>query len=205
MPDAGNRYTANLAHTLIISSHNLTQNADLQFSRTRPQLVYITHTPYWVFALFIGLCLFGVLQARTRRVRPALALLLPVGMLILSVAGVLQYTSLWLAGLACWMLGVAVSATLLSRLMSPSFVTGNAYDSRLLVQGRCVPLLVILGIFLTRYTLGVAHAMHAPILEHWPVQMTVAWVLGAWSGYFALRGWGCWRVIRSMRLSAGLV
>jgi hypothetical protein len=166
-------------------------------------LIYITHTPYWVFALLIGLCLFGVLQTRTRRVRPALALLLPVGMLVLSLAGVLQYTSLWLAGLASWMLGVAVSATLLSRLMSPSFVT-LAPDGRLRVLGSWVPLLVILGIFLTRYTLGVAHAMHAPMLEQWPVQMVVAGVLGTWSGYFALRGRVCWQVIRSSRLSSRL-
>ncbi|WP_248752182.1 DUF6622 family protein [Pseudomonas sp. MWU15-20650] len=165
----------------------------------------ITHTPHWVFALLIVLCLFGALQTRTRRVRPAITLLLPVGMLILSMAGVLQYTSHWRAGLAYWMLGLAISATTLSRLMSPHFVSLDTHDNRLTVQGSWLPLLVILGIFVTRYALGVAHAMHVPALGVWAVQMAVSGTLGVWSGYFAWRGWVCGQAMRSTRRSSGLV
>jgi hypothetical protein len=192
------------APVLIISSHSLTQNSRPSTLKDGTHLDYLTHTPRWVFALFIALCVFGALQTRTRRVRPALALLLPIGMLVLSVAGVLQYTTHWRAGLAYWGLGLGFSAWGISRVLSSRFVSHDADDGRLTVKGSWLPLLVIIGIFITRYALGVAHALHAPALELWQVQMAVAATLGAWSGYFAWRGWVCWQVVRLSRLSSGL-
>ena len=48
----------------------------------------MTNTPAWVFALFFALLALGLLQTRTRTVRQLPALLLPAGMVALSLAGI---------------------------------------------------------------------------------------------------------------------
>jgi hypothetical protein len=48
----------------------------------------LSNTPPWVFGLFAGLVMLGLMQARTRRVGKAAALALPAGMVALSLAGI---------------------------------------------------------------------------------------------------------------------
>jgi len=159
-------------------------------------LEILSYTPHWVFGLLFALCVLGLMQTRTRQVRFSLALLLPIGMLMLSVAGVFQYTDYWGAGFGFWLAGLVAIGTIASRFMDANFVTREKASGRLVMRGSWVPLLVILGIFITRYLLGVAQALQFPALNHWSVQMLVATGLGAWSSYFACRGWSCWRAAR---------
>lgn len=91
----------------------------------------IRHTPRWVFGLLFALCVLGVMQTRTRHVRLGLALLLPVGMLMLSIAGVFQFTSYWAAGLGCWLASVTIVSTLISRIMDASVITRDNRSGRL--------------------------------------------------------------------------
>ena len=60
--------------------------------------------------MLAALCVFGLLQTRTRRVAMWLALLLPAAMLILSLSGILQYVGLWLPALAAWVLGIGAAS-----------------------------------------------------------------------------------------------
>ncbi|WP_369302372.1 hypothetical protein [Pseudomonas sp. N2-5-1-1] len=53
----------------------------------RNRLGNTARLPRWAFAVLIALCGIGVLQERTRRVRPAHALLLGVGVLMLLGMG----------------------------------------------------------------------------------------------------------------------
>lgn len=161
-------------------------------------LEILAYTPRWVFGVFFVLCVLGVMQTRTRRVRGGLALVLPVAMLGLSIAGVFQYTDHWLSGLVSWLVGAVIVSALVASVKDVDGVTFDDSTGRLRVKGSWTPLLVILGIFITRYALGVASALHAEALAHWPQQMLVAGGLGAWSGYFAYRTWRCWRVLRAM-------
>jgi predicted dienelactone hydrolase/hypothetical membrane protein len=157
----------------------------------------LSYTPRWVFGLFFVLCALGLMQTRTRRVRFSLALLLPIGMLMLSLLGVFQYTRYWIAAIGCWLVGLVAVCMIASRIMDGGFVKWNDSSARLIVRGSWVPLLVILGIFITRYLLGVARALQFQPLDQWPLQMLVAGGLGAWSGYFACRARRCWQASRS--------
>ncbi len=66
-----------------------------------------------------------------------------------------------------------------SRIMDGGFVKWDDSSARLIVRGSWVPLLVILGIFITRYLLGVARALQFQPLDQWPLQMLVAGGLGS--------------------------
>ena len=60
-------------------------------TRTREKILIVqilSHTPIWVFALFVMLLAFGLMQSRTRTVSLTPALQLPAGMIALSLTGI---------------------------------------------------------------------------------------------------------------------
>ncbi len=164
-----------------------------QYYRSTPITEILIHTPYWVWGLLAGLLVFGVLQARTRQVKMQVALILPVAMLLLSLSGVLRYVGWQLPALSCWLAGVVLIASLSLALINKNIASFDLATRKLRIQGSWWPLLVILGIFLTRYALGVATATDARIIHQPYFQETISLVLGGWSGFFLARGIIFWR------------
>lgn len=156
-------------------------------------LQILLYTPPWVFALLAGLCVFGLMQVRTRRVSLWLAAILPAAMPVLSLTGVLQYVGVWLPALALWVLGLGAATMLGLRAMNPESARYDAESGKLIVAGSWVPLLVILGIFSVRYAMGVARGMDLEIVRDRNVQLAASLVLGAFSGFFLARGLLFWR------------
>lgn len=151
-------------------------------------LQIVMHTPPWVFALLAGLIVFGLMQVRTRGVPMWLALLLPAAMLVLSLSGVVQYVGPSPAALAAWAAGVAAGTALSLTAIGRNVATYDAAQGRLTVAGSWVPLLVILGIFLVRYAMGVGRAMNFEAARDTTILLAVSVLLGAFSGYFLARG-----------------
>lgn len=156
----------------------------------------LLYTPRWVFGLLAALCVFGLMQARTRKVRVAVSLILPVAMLALSLSGVRQYVGWDAVALACWAVGVALAAMLCLRIMDRDLAHWDADTGKLLIQGSWAPLLVILGIFVVRYALGVVTAMQLPLMRSPHFGWSVGLSLGALSGFFLARGLIFWRAAR---------
>ena len=154
----------------------------------------LLYTPSWVFALLGGLCVVGLLQARTRPVPLWLALVLPAGMLVLSLSGVVQYVGLWLPALLAWVIGVVASTWLLLRGKGHGTARYEPASGKYIVRGSWVPLLVILGIFSVRYAMGVARAMEIEVVRDHNLQLAVSLLLGALSGFFLSRGLLIWRL-----------
>lgn len=153
----------------------------------------VSHTPHWVFGLLAVLIAFGLLQARTRQVRIQVALILPVAMLILSLSGVVIYVGLKLVAIVGWMLGIATVSILTMKIMDKNSARFDSESRKLIIRGSWLPLLVILGIFITRYALGVATAMHLDIVQAAYFPISVSLILGAWSGFFLARGLVFWQ------------
>ena len=160
----------------------------------------LLHTPSWVLALLVGLCVLGLMQARTRRVAVWLALLLPAAMPILSLSGVVLYMGMWLPALAVWVLGLSAVSILCLKSMNPETVRYDAESRKLIIAGSWIPLLVILGIFFVRYAMGVARAMEFEIVRDRNVQLAVSFLLGAFSGFFLARGLLFWRTYAARRV-----
>lgn len=164
-----------------------------QYSKSTTLSEIIIYTPYWVFGLLAVLVVFGVMQARTRQVRIQIALILPVAMLMLSLTGVLRYVGLQLPALLCWLVGIAVVAALSIKLIGKNIAYFDSVSRKLIIQGSWLPLFIILGIFITRYALGVATAMEFSIIHERYFPLLISLVLGAWSGFFLARGIIFWR------------
>jgi len=151
-------------------------------------LQIITHTPKWVFALLIGLIILGLLQVRTRQVRIPVAFILPAVMFLLSISGVIGYIGWKLPALLGWLLGLGLVTLVCIRFLNRNNVSFDSTTNKFIVKGSWIPLLVILGIFITRYWLGVATAMNFDILQRPYFYETLSFTLGAWSGFFIARG-----------------
>lgn len=162
----------------------------------------LLYTPRWVFGLLAALCVFGLMQVRTREVRIAVSLILPVAMLVLSLSGVWRYVGWDAAALACWALGLALAAALCLRLMDGRLARFDADSGKLLIQGSWAPLFVILGIFVLRYALGVVTAMQLPFVHSPHFPWSVGLALGALSGFFLARGLVFWRAARARPATA---
>lgn len=153
----------------------------------------LIYTPRWVFGLLAVLVILGLLQTRTRQVRMSVALILPIAMLLLSLTGTLRYVGWQWSALSCWLVGLASVTCLSVALMDKNIGSFDPNSHKLQIQGSWWPLIVILGIFFTRYALGVATAMQLSIIHQAHFQETISILLGGWSGFFLARGVIFWR------------
>lgn len=147
----------------------------------------LSRTPPWVFALFLGLLAFGLMQTRTRTVRKIPALLLPAGMIALSLAGVQSSFGLAPVPLASWAVALAVAVLVGHALFRDKRVRYDATAGTYFVPGSWVPLVVIMAIFFAKYVYAVMNAMNAAVIATTPFVVGLSAVYGVLSGYFAAR------------------
>ncbi len=164
-----------------------------KYTTSSPIAQILMYTPRWVFGILAALVILGLWQVRTRQVSLPVALILPIYMLVDSFTGVFGYVGLNLLALSCWLLA-AVSITSLSlTLMDKNIAKFDLSNRKLEIRGSWLPLFIILGIFFTRFALGVATGMDLKVIQHPYFPVTTALVLGGWSGFFLARGVIFWR------------
>ena len=86
-------------------------------------LQILSHTPAWVFILFVVLLVFGLLQTRSRSVKRFLAYFFPAGMIILSLAGVQSSFGIKAIPIGLWAMGLAVATFIGYKFFQPKRVT----------------------------------------------------------------------------------
>jgi hypothetical protein len=156
----------------------------------------LSNTPAWVFALFVLLLVFGLMQTRTREVGQVPALLLPVGMVALSLAGVQSSFGLAPWPIASWAAALAMACALGHALFRDPRVRYDAAAKRYFVPGSWVPLVVIMAIFFAKYVYAVMKAMNASIIATTAFVVGLSAVYGVLSGYFAARALNLIRLTR---------
>lgn len=150
-------------------------------------LQILVNTPPWVFALFFALLGLGLMQTRTRTVRRLPALMLPVGMVALSLAGIHSSFGLAALPLLCWAIALAVASLTGYGLFRDKAVRYDPTAQAFLVPGSWAPLAVIMAIFFAKYIYAVMRAMNAAVLDTTTLIVVLSAVYGLLSGYFAAR------------------
>lgn len=148
----------------------------------------LANTPPWVFVLFVVLLVFGLMQTRTRTVGKIPALLLPVGMIALSLAGINSSFGLMPVPLASWAIALAMAAFVGHALFRDKRVRYDATEKKFSVPGSWLPLVVIMAIFFAKYVYAVMRAFNAEIISAPLFIVGLSAVYGLLSGYFAARG-----------------
>jgi hypothetical protein len=152
-------------------------------------------TPTWVWGLLAGLVVLGASQLRDRTVSLVRVSIVPVAMTAFSVWGTVSaFGNSHLFGqvLAVW-LGVAVAV---NAAVAPgrSNATYDAAQRTYRVPGSVMPLLLIAGIFLVKWGVGVELALQPSDIQDTVFALAVAAVYGVFSGLFIGRAARLWRL-----------
>jgi hypothetical protein len=171
----------------------------IQLITQHPQMLgtVIKNTPLWVWGLLAALLALGLSQLRGRRVGLTRMTLLPLAMSGLSLWGTVSAfgnSPLFGYVLLAWATGAALMLALIAPQAPP---VGTRYDTAsrsFQVPGSWVPLALILGIFLTKYTVGVELTMQATLANDGQYTLIIGALYGLFSGIFAGRAARLWRL-----------
>ena len=173
----------------------------IQLLADKPQLLgpIVANTPLWVWGLLATLLALGLSQSRNRTVTLRRVTFMPLAMTAFSLWGTItafagspqigQVLLVW-AGTAAAMLA------LIAPWSAPSGTSYDASTRSFQVPGSAIPLALILGIFLTKYIVGVELAMQPALARDAQYALAAAAVYGAFSGIFTGRAARLWRLAR---------
>ena len=168
-------------------------------------LQIIQHTPIWVFGLFLALLWLGLKQTATRQVKFARLAAMALAMVALSLYGTLSAFASLPATVLLWAL-VAAAVAALVRLLPMDPQTEYDPERQLFtLPGSFQPLLMMMGIFATKYAVGVSLALHPELAHDTGFTLALGTLYGAFSGTFGARGLRLWRLaLRSDRTAAAV-
>ena len=144
----------------------------------------IQNTPRWVFALFIALLWLGLRQTLSRQMTLKRVLLPALGLTAFSLYGVLSAWPTQPLTLLCWLLAAGGTGWWVQH---QPLSAGTRYDpdsQRFTMPGSWVPLATMLGLFMTKYVVGVALAVHAGWVQEAGFPLVCSAVYGGFIGLF---------------------
>jgi hypothetical protein len=171
----------------------------IQILMNKPQMIgsIVSHTPLWVWGLLAGLLALGFSQVPTRTVGLRRVTITPIAMTIFSLWGaVTAFASSPQFGtvLIVWT-GAAAAMTALIAPMAPA--AGTQYDPvnrSFVTPGSWIPLVLIVGIFMTKYVVGVELAMQPTLVRDAQFTLVAGALYGLFSGIFIGRAARLWRL-----------
>ncbi len=159
----------------------------------------LRHTPRWVWLLLAALIALGISQWRHRQASLARVTVLPIAMGALSLLGLVSAFAqggVLLAALGCWLVSFVLVWRLLGTLRAATGARFEPGRARFDLPGSPWPLLLILGIFVIKYTVGIELAMQPQTASHLTFALGVAATYGALNGVFIARAAALWRLAR---------
>ncbi|RYZ01671.1 MAG: hypothetical protein EOO24_14885 [Comamonadaceae bacterium] len=157
-------------------------------------LQIISHTPRWVFAVFALLLWLGGRQLVAGSLSLTRVALMPVAMTGLSIYGVFSAFGDSPMALACWAIAAVAAAALVLERALPASTRFDADTRTFHVAGSAVPLMLMMGIFFTKYVVGVQIALHPELAHHHNFTLAIGTLYGAFSGIFAGRALRLWKL-----------
>ena len=143
----------------------------------------ISHTPVYVWALLAFLIYRGVLAASDRKVSLRKLFIIPAVMLVMSLVSIKGQGVL---GAAVWLTGMLVTV-LVSRTTDKGEISIDRAAGTVLQRGSWTPLVLMIAIFATKYTVAVMSAMHPELQSQMLFVVAVSGLFGVFNGVFVGR------------------
>jgi hypothetical protein len=147
----------------------------------------LSHTPVWVWILLAVLVKLGVSQSRPHDVSLTRVTILPLVMLALSASGVLSAFGYFPMALGGWAAGVGAALIFARQAIAVRGASWSVETKTLHLPGNWVPLVLMLGIFATKFFAGVSLAMNPALATHAVFAGLCSFAYGAFSGLFLAR------------------
>jgi hypothetical protein len=155
----------------------------------------LKNTPTWVWGLFAGLMALGITQLRGGIRSMTRVTVMPVAMTIFSIWG--TFTAFGASTefgtvLVTWFTAAAVVGAAVAMTKAPA--TYDRATRSFNVPGSWIPLALILGIFMTKYVVGVELNMQPQLARDGQFTVIVAGLYGVFNGLFVGRAVRLWRL-----------
>lgn len=164
----------------------------------------VKRTPIWVWGLLAALLALGASQLFGRQMSLRRVIITPLALLGFALYGMVSaFGSSGQLGtvLGIWLIAAAAVGALVMQITPAAGTRFDAGAQTLKVPGSVVPLLLILGIFMTKYLVGVELAMQRGLTHEASFALPVALLYGAFNGIFAGRAL---RLVRLTRNAAAV-
>ena len=143
----------------------------------------ISHTPVYVWALLAFLIYRGVLAASDREVSLRKLFIIPAVMLVMSLVSIKGQGVL---GAGVWLTGMLVTVLLIWTTDKGEISVDRAAGT-VLQRGSWTPLVLMIAIFATKYTVAVMSAMHPELQSQMLFVVPVSGLFGVFNGVFVGR------------------
>lgn len=154
----------------------------------------LSHTPGWVFGLFLALLAIGASQCFAREASLQRVLSLPLGMIALAVSGLVSAFGTAPVTLSLWSTAAVLTAGVVLAMQPQAGTRYDAAQRRFALPGSVVPLLLITGIFIAKYTVAVKLALQPELAQRLDFAAAVSTVYGVFSGLFLGRAARLWKL-----------
>ena len=141
-------------------------------------------TPVWVWALLAVLIYRGLVASTDRVTSLRAAFLIPVAMLALSVQGIASTFGADELAMPIWFAAMLAGTVLAWSAVDPSRMSADPVNRTIRQPGSWVPLALMVGIFLTKYVVAVALAMHPELKQQGGFVTAVCALYGLFNGIF---------------------
>ena len=163
----------------------------------------LTQTPKWVWALLAALLWLGLSQTVSRTASLSRVTIMPLAMIGLSIFGVLSVFGTNLTSLMVWLAAGAVMFALILCTTRSQSIRYDPTKRLFSLPGSWVPLALILGIFVTKYVVGVMTALQPSLAQEANFALPIVALYGAFSGVFLSRAVRLWRLVFQVKKSIG--
>jgi hypothetical protein len=165
----------------------------------------LIHTPRWVWLLLLALLWLGLSQAVTRSASLRRITVMPLALTGLSLYGTVTAFGGDPQILLIWLGTMALMATAVMQRPLPDACRYNPATRRFTLPGSWVPLLLILGLFLTKYVVGAITAMQPALVVDVSFSLGFSALYGAFSGVFLARAGRLWRLAMQLDRLPGTI
>lgn len=144
----------------------------------------ISHTPLYVWAILAFLMYRGYLASKDREATLRNLFIIPGVMLALSLQGIVGKFGGSDASLLAWAAGAIVSTAVTWSLIDASRITAHRATGTLHLRGSWVSLVLMMAIFVVKYSVGIVSAMHPELNQSTPFMLTICVLYGLFNGIF---------------------
>jgi hypothetical protein len=154
----------------------------------------MTNTPHWVWGLLVVLLWQGLKQTLPRTASLKRITLMPVAMTALSLYGTVSAFGATPAVLLVWLGAASVMAMVVQQHALPESTRYNPMNRTFALPGSWVPLVLIMGLFVTKYVVGAVSATQPALAHGSNFALCFSALYGAFSGVFLSRSARLWRL-----------
>ncbi len=150
-------------------------------------IAILHHTPGWVWALLAALVVLGLSQTRDRQASVVRVVAFPLGMVGLSLYGLVGAFGPQPLALAAWVLGAGAALGFARGAVAIRGASWKAATRSVQLPGSWVPLALIVAVFVIKYGVGVNLALQPSLAGDPAFSGGCSLAYGFFSGLFLAR------------------